>query len=332
MENQIKLTVLLICYNHEKYIEQAINSVLNQKTSFRFKVVIHDDASTDKSKEIIKKYIEKYPDLITGIFQEENQYSKGVHNIISKFMRDYVEGDYVAVCECDDYWIDNNKLQKQVDFLDNHSEYSGCMHNCITVNSKNETIDCVYDIYKPYISHTYSLKRLALNNSFPGQSATKVYRSKYLFYKSKEEEEAIDSIRTNGDVKNNLYLLLNGKIYCMEEFMSAYRVVNQEGSSWSAKNYGKNMSYKYFISSIDVRNFAKKFYKINFRNEYVTFHSGIAGIIKYALNPTIENKKVFTMIKNEKKLVFLYLICMGIYSIPQIIQKRYDKKLYRLEV
>ena len=59
MENQIKLTVLLICYNHEKYIEQAINSVLNQKTSFRFKIVIHDDASTDKSKEIIKKYFSR---------------------------------------------------------------------------------------------------------------------------------------------------------------------------------------------------------------------------------------------------------------------------------
>ena len=127
-------------------------------------------------------------------------------------------------------------------------------------------------------------------------------------------------------------LLLNGKIYCMEEFMSAYRVVNQEGSSWSAQNYGKNMSYKYFISSIDIRHFAKKFYRINFKNEYVTFHSGVAGIIKYFLNPTIENRDVFKMIKKEKKFLYLYLIGMAICSVPQILQKSSDEKMYRLEV
>lgn len=331
MENQVKLSVLLICYNHERYIEQALNSVLNQKTSFKIKIIIHDDASTDKSRDIIKRYINKYPDLITGIFQEENQYSKGVH-IISRFMRDYVEGDYVAICECDDYWIDENKLQKQVDFLEKHSEYSGCMHNCVMVNSRNEVIDCAYNIYQPYRTHTYTLKRLALNNSFPGQTATKVYRSKYLFYNSVDEETAITSLRTNGDVKNNLYLLLNGKVFCMEEFMSAYRVVYQEGSSWTAANYGKNMSYNYFVSSIDIRKFAKKFYNVNFKNEYITFHSGIAGLIKYVLNPSLENKTVIKKIKEERKFLLLYLMYMGICSIPEIIQRKYDERLYRLEV
>ena len=203
MENQVKLSVLLLSYNHEKYIKQTLDSIISQKTNFRIKIIIHDDASTDKSQDIINEYISKYPELITGILQEENQFSKGA-NIFSDFMRQYIEGDYVAYCECDDYWIDEYKLQKQVDFLDAHPDYTACMHNCIMVNQDNEEIDCVYSIYAPYKTHTYSLTRLALNNSFPGQTASKVFRSKYMFYKTKEEEIAVNKLRTNGDVINNV--------------------------------------------------------------------------------------------------------------------------------
>ena len=121
------VSICCITYNHEKYIRDAIEGFLVQKTNFPIEIIIHDDASTDKTATVIKKYEEKYPDLFICIYQNENQYSKGI-----KPFRTYVfpkaRGKYIAICEGDDYWTDPNKLQKQVDFLEAHPEY-GLIHS-----------------------------------------------------------------------------------------------------------------------------------------------------------------------------------------------------------
>ena len=78
MCNQIMVSILCIAYNHEKYIRQCLNGFVMQKTNFKYEVLVHDDASTDKTADIIREYEEKYPDLIKPIYQTENQYSKGV--------------------------------------------------------------------------------------------------------------------------------------------------------------------------------------------------------------------------------------------------------------
>ena len=93
-----------------------------QKTSFRFQVIIHDDASTDGTDDIIREYAEKYPDIIVPIFETENQYSKR-NGAISRQMNRLMKGTYAAYCEGDDYWTDPLKLQKQVSFLEQHPDY-----------------------------------------------------------------------------------------------------------------------------------------------------------------------------------------------------------------
>ena len=113
-ENKNKTVVSIICitYNHGLYIEDAIKSFLMQKTNFSFEVIIHDDASSDTTINIIKRYHSLYPNIIKPIFQTENQYSK----IGLKFFWDiskFVKGKYIALCEGDDYWIDSSKIQKQ---------------------------------------------------------------------------------------------------------------------------------------------------------------------------------------------------------------------------
>ncbi|ENV85653.1 hypothetical protein F940_01880 [Acinetobacter radioresistens NIPH 2130] len=105
-------------YNHENYIEDAIKGFLIQETNFSFEIIIHDDASTDKTVDIIRKYERYYPKLIKPIFQKENQYSKG-SNFLEILMK-LANGKYIAICEGDDYWTDPNKLQKQVDYLETH--------------------------------------------------------------------------------------------------------------------------------------------------------------------------------------------------------------------
>lgn len=130
MNNEIKVSVLCLAYNHEKYIRECLDSILNQKTSFKFEIIINDDASTDRTAEIIKEYENKYPEQIRPIYQQENKYSKGVA-IIEECILERAAGKYVAFCECDDKWLDENKLQLQYDYMENHLECSMCTHNTL---------------------------------------------------------------------------------------------------------------------------------------------------------------------------------------------------------
>ncbi|GEM_PF-1249476 len=114
-----------ITFRHEKFIREAIEGFLMQKTTFPVEIVIHDDASPDGTADIIREYEEKYPQLIRPICQTENQYSQGKRP--SRIMKRFVKGKYIAACEGDDYWIDPLKLQKQVDFLEKNPEY-GLVH------------------------------------------------------------------------------------------------------------------------------------------------------------------------------------------------------------
>lgn len=134
--------IVSICcttYNHEKFIEDCIKGFLIQETNFPFEILIYDDASTDKTPDIIKEYEKKYPDIIKPICQSENQFSKGIKpNPTFNFPR--AKGKYIALCEGDDYWTDPFKLQKQVDFLENNPDYVICYHDSIIIDDKGNII------------------------------------------------------------------------------------------------------------------------------------------------------------------------------------------------
>lgn len=113
IENNVLVSVVCLTYNHEKYITKCIESLINQKTTFNYEIVIHDDCSTDGTTTILKEYKKKYQEKISLILQETNQYSKGIH-IFDDIVMPVVRGEYIAICEGDDYWIDMYKLEKQV--------------------------------------------------------------------------------------------------------------------------------------------------------------------------------------------------------------------------
>jgi glycosyltransferase involved in cell wall biosynthesis len=120
LHQNLLVSVLMITYNHEKFISRAIDSVVTQMTNFNFELIIGDDASEDNTKEISLNYQKKYPGIIKVITSSEN------NGMRKNFLRIFGQstGEYIAICEGDDYWIDNNKLQKQVDFLLNNPEFS----------------------------------------------------------------------------------------------------------------------------------------------------------------------------------------------------------------
>ncbi|MBE7053779.1 MAG: glycosyltransferase family 2 protein [Ruminococcaceae bacterium] len=130
----IAVSVVCNAYNQETYIRDALEGFVMQKTNFKFEVLVHDDASTDKTADIIREYEAKYPDLIKPIYQTENQYSKGTGEV-SKLQYERAKGKYIAICEGDDYWTDPMKLQKQYDALEAHPEVDICTHKAETVKA-----------------------------------------------------------------------------------------------------------------------------------------------------------------------------------------------------
>ena len=153
------IIVSIVCntYNHERYIGNALEGFVRQKTTFDFEILVMDDASTDQTASIIRTYEKKYPNLIKAVYNKENQYSKG--NLPGAQNRQRAIGKYIAICEGDDYWVDDYKLQKQVDYMEQHKGCTFCFTNAdceeggvITrrvvpwVKSSTLTSDNVYDV------------------------------------------------------------------------------------------------------------------------------------------------------------------------------------------
>lgn len=134
------VTIRCITYNHHNFILDAIEGFLMQETTFPVEIIIHDDASTDGTAEIVKEYAEKQPQLFRTILQKENQYSSGGWPKVGKMLFSMCRGKFIALCEGDDYWTDSTKLQKQVNFLETNLGYASCGHGAHYMNEQNEIL------------------------------------------------------------------------------------------------------------------------------------------------------------------------------------------------
>lgn len=147
MNEEVQVSIFCVAYNHERYIRKTLDGFVNQKTNFRYKVIIHDDASTDRTPQIIREYEEKYPDIFDAIYQTENQYSQGIDFDV-KYMNPLYQGKYVAYCEGDDYWCDAYKLQKQYDMLENNPDAAVCWHRVGRISETGNPIEGTYPAAK----------------------------------------------------------------------------------------------------------------------------------------------------------------------------------------
>ena len=126
-EAQAKITILFTTYNHKKYINKALDSIVEQKTDVPFEILIYDDASTDGTSDIIREYAKRYPAIIKAFIAKKNTYGHPKNRIIRQAWRDkFALGKYFALCEGDDYWVDNEKLQRQWDVLESNTECDMC--------------------------------------------------------------------------------------------------------------------------------------------------------------------------------------------------------------
>jgi glycosyltransferase involved in cell wall biosynthesis len=241
----ILVSITCATYNHEKYIAEAIESFLMQKTNFKYEILLHDDASTDRTPEIIKEYENKYPEIIKPIYQTENQYSKGVK--VGDFNSKRAQGKYIATCEGDDYWTDPNKLQKQVDFMENNQDYSACVHAAYKIDAKtNKKIGEV----RPYSKNKdFTIEEVILGGG--GLFAT---NSTMRARKFSDKPQFYYNCNV-GDFPSMIHLAISGKVHYIDEFMSAYRIGVE--NSWTVKISNANTEKR--INHIDnIENMLKE--------------------------------------------------------------------------
>lgn len=222
--SEIAVSVICNAYNHEKYIRDALDGFVMQKTNFPFEVLIHDDASTDKTADIIREYEKKYPDIIKPIYQTENQYSKG-NGAVGKIQRARVRGKYIALCEGDDYWTDPLKLQKQYDAMEAHPEIDICCHSAYKVKANTKEIMSIIQADKD--NSIISAEKVIFGGGGFVATNSIMYRASI--------NQNIPKFRQNCnfDYMLQIHGSLRGGMLYLNDIMAAYRVAVD--NSWTQK-------------------------------------------------------------------------------------------------
>jgi glycosyltransferase involved in cell wall biosynthesis len=125
----VKVSVIVHTYNHENFIRQTLDSILNQQVNFEYEVIVGDDASPDSTPKIIQEYQQKFPNIIKPMLHPKNLGGYGKNNTLATL--EVCQGKYIAAMDGDDYWTNPLKLQTQVDFLDKNPDFVACFHNAL---------------------------------------------------------------------------------------------------------------------------------------------------------------------------------------------------------
>ncbi len=285
-----KLSVILITYNHEKYVELALEGILAQETDFPFEVVVGDDCSTDSTRKIIEEIAKDHPEV--RFVPREHNTGKPTLNVYETTMQ--CTGEYLAYLEGDDFWTDPHKLQKQVDFLEDHPEYTAVTHTCRLVDEENEDIEDpeirkVVDLYDWSGDFTYD--DYCNSGKWPGHYATVVSRN---IYKNGKLDYTI--LHRASDFTDDavilLFLLMQGKIYRMDDTMSAWRYVKKAGgANWNSIAMQRNIAREDCLLSKTMMQWVEQYRELgDYSKKRCLADFGLA-LKDFMRKPNAENRK-----------------------------------------
>lgn len=289
----MEISIFVITYNHAKYVRQALDSIFAQKIDVTYEVLILDDASTDGTQEILKEYKEKYPELITLYLNEVNSYCPTKNGNV---LRAAAKGKYIASLEGDDYWLDDRKLQRQYDLLEQHLEYSACCSDVKIVDENNNEIfkSIAYEKKDNSVYTIEDFKKLTI-----GGMTASFFQRNYYREGNYRDISLIDKIM--GDITRNMICLLHGDIYQFKDQMAAYRSrANDKESNFNSIH--KNNPYKtlmHFRYWIRLENYMIKNYSADY--EFIPLKKRLVhGLGEYSCSDVIKTIK-----ESERKYKYL---------------------------
>lgn len=276
------VSIVCLTFNEEEFVRDTFDNFLSQQTSFPFEILVYDDASQDATPQIIQEYVDKYPNIFKATLYTENNFKKGLGFLGLRVGFQEARGKYIAYCEGDDYWCDNLKLQKQVDFLESHPEYEVCAHETLIRNDYDEIENGTL------FSHTnvnlfidrkkrqhYSFKDTLTGNIF--HISSMMFRNKTIVW-----PEWICHV-TALDMVLFMILAERGDIYRLSDVMSVYRH-NKHSITSSQAQFGNQITFNNLSLGLLVK-----------MDEYWSqkYHNSISKIIAqyYADNAWLYTKK-----------------------------------------
>lgn len=315
------VSICSITYNHAPFIRQCLDGFLMQQCNFPIEIIINDDCSTDGTTEIIREYAEKYPDKIFPIFHEENLYSQGVRGMFLNFVFPKARGKYIALCEGDDYWTDPLKLQKQVNFLESHPEYSLTCSDATVLGNSGELTWKRYDE-----SCEVPIKDVILKRGAWIYTASMLYRWELM-------QDFPDFSRNCHvvDYPMAIHLALRGKVYFFAEKMVTYRFLT--AGSWSARTSINEAYFNSWLSEIRML----QGYNEQSQGKYATYFQTVMGklAIFYLRHAPGMKNKVLSSLPNFPKWLDLsdklkwWRIILGISGLKAKLKKSFCKKTYK---
>ena len=329
-EDTIMVTVYCAAYNHEKYIRQCLDGFVMQKTNFKFEVIIHEDASTDGTADIIREYEEKYPDIIKPIYEEENQYGKGLY-YIEEFCLKNAKGKYIAICEGDDFWKDENKLQKQFEALESNPSCKMCVCKVRAVQEDGQNMEQVYPgaELRTGLYHTGEILKV-ICKEYAFQTGS-YFLEKELLEQYFAEKPSFLKVSPVGDWPMLLYFS-QFDIFFIEDEMSCYRR-NAIGSFCTAmQESSREKVLNYHRAMISMMEEFDKYTHYEYNEYCKTFYSRMH---KYCYNTLLQDKnykEIFSkkiykqFLKEESKSDRLAITCQyyfpGLFKLLAKIKKR----------
>jgi glycosyltransferase involved in cell wall biosynthesis len=284
------VSISCLTYNHENYIQNAIESFFIQKTNFLFEILIHDDASIDNTTKIIRKYETTFPDIIKPIYQIKNIFSK-LDGTIFKIQICRARGKYLALCEGDDFWIDPLKLQKQVNFLDANLEYALVATDVILIDNAGNQISDNEMIVKQKTFNRSDITFFDLLQANLVNTPTVVVRTDLMY------ELATEIITRNLSFVMDkwfwLNIAMNHKIKLLEEKTAAYRV-HPAGISRNSEYMDSRMP--------QIKHYMIRKYILN-HNLYTLNEADLTILSKSCLNLIL-----FKNLNLKKRLDILWLV------------------------
>ena len=249
----LMVTIRCITYNHEPYIRQCLEGFVMQKTNFRFEAVVHDDASTDGTANIIREYAEKYPDIIKPIYETENQYSKH-DGSLSRIMDEHTHGKYIAFCEGDDYWTDMYKLQKQYDFLETNPKFimshTAYMVHDVSKNEYHRNLE-VEAINKNFNNNYNPIEIIATDLGAIIQTLTVVINAEVYFKAKSNDPFLFSGYFLMGDTQLWYQASKYGMIHYLHDITCVYRKV--KGSATNSTN--SSDGWRFMQSVVEMRKY-----------------------------------------------------------------------------
>lgn len=216
------VVIQCLVYNHEPYLRQCLDGFVMQQTDFPFVAIVHDDASTDHSADIIREYTTKYPNIFIPIYETENQYSLHNGSISRKMSEALIKtgAHYIAFCEGDDFWTDPFKLQKQVDFLERHREYLFCCHRFSIYEQKYGIYRKEYGYYRYKQGENLEITEDLFLKVWVTQMLTTMFRADIF---TRTLQQVCDLYSISRDTYVFYELLQQGKGISLNQNMGIYR-------------------------------------------------------------------------------------------------------------